>query len=182
MTKKTAKRLGQADSRMARGKRQIEVDGDDENSADGNTGNKGGRGKKLKKLRRKVRAAENASRRLQEQLDEQPSFPVARPASMKRRHWGVLASFFLFVVAPLAAVIFYLWTIAEDQYVSTSGFVVRSQETSGANEALGASRSWSAIPPPPTAMCSMPSFKAKRSLRSWSVRSVCGLIFRPLAG
>ena len=140
MTKKTAKRLGQADSRMARGKRQIEVDGDDEgaeNSADGNTGNKGGKGKKLKKLRRKVKAAENASRRLQEQLDEQPSFPVARPASMKRRHWGVLASFFLFVVAPLAAVIFYLWTIAEDQYVSTSGFVVRSQETSGANEALG---------------------------------------------
>jgi len=63
--------------------------------------------------------------------------PIARPAQMKRRHWGLVASFFLMVLAPLVAVVIYLWVVAEDQYVSTVGFTVRSQESSGANDLLG---------------------------------------------
>lgn len=56
---------------------------------------------------------------------------------MKRRHWGLLASFFLMVLAPLAGIMFYLWTHAVDQYISTTGFTVRGQETSGATDLLG---------------------------------------------
>ncbi|WP_282092562.1 sugar transporter [Epibacterium ulvae] len=63
--------------------------------------------------------------------------PMAAPARMQKRHWGLFASFFLLVLAPLLAVIFYLFVIAEDRYASTAGFSVRSQENSGANELLG---------------------------------------------
>ncbi|OED46622.1 sugar transporter [Rhodobacteraceae bacterium (ex Bugula neritina AB1)] len=56
---------------------------------------------------------------------------------MKTRHWGLLASFALMVLVPLAAAVFYLFAAAEDQYASTAGFTVRSQESSGANELLG---------------------------------------------
>lgn len=101
----------------------------------------GGKGKgaggkrlsRLQRLKRKKDAAESVAQQLQRQLDEQPSYPVARPASMKRRHWGILASFVVLVLCPLAAVVLYMWTTAEDQYVSTAGFVVRSQETTTAS-------------------------------------------------
>lgn len=63
--------------------------------------------------------------------------PIARPARMRRRHWGLLASFVVLVLAPLAAVIFYLWTYATDQYVSVTGFTVRQEESGGASELLG---------------------------------------------
>ncbi len=63
--------------------------------------------------------------------------PIARPARMKRRHWGLLFSFVLLVALPLAVTIFYLWTTAEDRYASTTGFTVRSQESGGAAELLG---------------------------------------------
>lgn len=63
--------------------------------------------------------------------------PIAPPAAMKRRHWGLLLSLLLMVLLPLAAVAFYLWTVAEDQYLSTTGFTVRSQESGGATELLG---------------------------------------------
>lgn len=63
--------------------------------------------------------------------------PIARPARMKRRHWGLFLSFILLVMAPLAGVVFYLSTYAADQYVSTTGFTVRSQESGGATELLG---------------------------------------------
>jgi len=63
--------------------------------------------------------------------------PVAGPARMKKRHWGIMLSFVLVVLVPLAALIFYLWNIAEDQYSSTTGFTVRSEETSPAADVLG---------------------------------------------
>ncbi|MGD9861815.1 MAG: sugar transporter [Pseudodonghicola sp.] len=63
--------------------------------------------------------------------------PIARPARMKRRHWGLVASFGAMVLLPLAAVILYLWVAANDQYLSTAGFTVRSQESGGATELLG---------------------------------------------
>lgn len=63
--------------------------------------------------------------------------PIARPARMKRRHWGLFFSFVFLVLAPLGGMTFYLWTYAQDQYISTTGFTVRSQESGGASELLG---------------------------------------------
>ena len=63
--------------------------------------------------------------------------PIAQPARLKKRHWGLLTSFILLVLLPLVAIIFYLWTLANDQYMSTTGFTVRSQESGGASELLG---------------------------------------------
>lgn len=63
--------------------------------------------------------------------------PLAEPARMKRRHWGVLASFFLVVLLPAALAGFYMFTIAQDQYHSTTGFTVRKDEGNSATELLG---------------------------------------------
>lgn len=100
--------------------------------------------KKLKKLRRRMRRAKAAhaaleakAESLEAQIADTPAFPLARPAHMRRRHWGVMASFVLMVLAPLAAALFYLFAVAQDQYASTAGFTVRSQESSGANDLLG---------------------------------------------
>ncbi|MEY8802423.1 sugar transporter [Leisingera sp. XS_AS12] len=101
-------------------------------------------GKKLRKLRRKARKAEAAHAALQAkaesleaQLADTPAFPVARAAHMKKRHWGLIASFTALVLLPLALAVFYLFAVAEDQYAATAGFTVRSQESSGANDLLG---------------------------------------------
>ncbi|WP_439141817.1 hypothetical protein [Pseudooctadecabacter sp.] len=56
---------------------------------------------------------------------------------MKRRHWGVISSFFVFVMLPIVAVGYYLWVYASDQYASTVAFSVRTEETSSALELLG---------------------------------------------
>lgn len=61
----------------------------------------------------------------------------AGPARMRRRHWGIVASFFLLVIAPFAAVVFYLYTMAVDQYASTTGFTVRQNEAGAATDVLG---------------------------------------------
>ena len=100
-------------------------------------GSGGGARKKLKKLRQKVKATEAALEAAQQQVAETPAYPMARPAQMRRRHWGLVASFVLMVLAPLAAAVFYLWALAEDQYISTAGFTVRSQESGGATDILG---------------------------------------------
>lgn len=63
--------------------------------------------------------------------------PLAGPAQMKRRHWGILFSFGLLVLVPIVAVALYLYIVAEDQFHSVSGFTVRSQDDSSANELLG---------------------------------------------
>lgn len=63
--------------------------------------------------------------------------PTAQPARMKGRHWGVLISLAVLVLLPLAAAVIYLWFIAEDQYVSTTGFTVRQEESGSATELLG---------------------------------------------
>ncbi|UWQ86091.1 sugar transporter [Leisingera caerulea] len=102
----------------------------------GRQGGKGG-GKKLRRLRRKVQKAEAAHAALEAQLAGTPAYPVARPAHMKGRHRGLIASFAVLVLLPLAAAVFYLFAVAEDQYASTTGFTVRSQESSGANDILG---------------------------------------------
>ncbi|MEL6450270.1 MAG: sugar transporter [Pseudomonadota bacterium] len=62
---------------------------------------------------------------------------MAPPARMRTRHWGLLFTFLLFVVAPLTAGGYYLWAIAKDQYGSITGFTVRVEESAGASELLG---------------------------------------------
>ncbi|UWQ39606.1 sugar transporter (plasmid) [Leisingera aquaemixtae] len=96
-----------------------------------------GAGRKLRKLRRKVQKAEAAQAALEAQMAGTPAYPVARPAHLKGRHRGLIASFAVLVLLPLAAAVFYLFAVAEDQFASTTGFTVRSQESSSANDLLG---------------------------------------------
>lgn len=63
--------------------------------------------------------------------------PVAVPASMKRRHWGLVISFAVTVLAPLLLIAGYLWFVATDQYASKTGFTVRSEEGGSASALLG---------------------------------------------
>ena len=56
---------------------------------------------------------------------------------MRRRHWGLLVSFLLLVVLPFAAVAYYLYEVAVDQYASTTGFTVRTNEAGAATDVLG---------------------------------------------
>lgn len=63
--------------------------------------------------------------------------PVARPARAKRRHWGLLLAFLIMVAGPIAASAWYLYERAEDQFASTLGFTVRSEDISSAADLLG---------------------------------------------
>ncbi len=54
--------------------------------------------------------------------------PVAPAAQMRERHLGVLLSLGLMVFLPLMVVGWYMSTRAVDQYASTAGFTVRSEE------------------------------------------------------
>ncbi len=64
----------------------------------------------------------------------QPAVPRSR---FQRRHYGILISLLLSVVLPAAVAGWYLWGRAVDQYASTVGFSVRSEEVSSAIELLG---------------------------------------------
>lgn len=66
-----------------------------------------------------------------------PVRPPAAPARPRRRHWLVLSTFLLCVVAPVAVAAWYLWSVADDQFASTVGFSVRKEETTSAVELLG---------------------------------------------
>ena len=58
--------------------------------------------------------------------------PVAQPARMRTRHWGLSLVFLVMVALPLAVAGTYLWTRAVDQYASVVGFTVRQEDaTSG---------------------------------------------------
>lgn len=65
-----------------------------------------------------------------------PRRPV-RAATFRRRHFGLILSFVLVVLTPLAIVASYLWIVADDQYSSLAGFTVRTEEGGGASELLG---------------------------------------------
>lgn len=54
--------------------------------------------------------------------------PVAGPVHVKSRHIGMILSFLLLVVAPVTAVGGYLYTMAQDQFVSQVGFTIRREE------------------------------------------------------
>lgn len=61
----------------------------------------------------------------------------AGPARLRERHYGIIASFVLAVMIPFVVSTFYLFRIADDQYASTFGFAVRSENLSGAASLLG---------------------------------------------
>lgn len=63
--------------------------------------------------------------------------PIAEPARLRRRHWGLLASFSLMVVLPVLVTALYLWVAAVDQYASTVGFTVRREDGADAAQLLG---------------------------------------------
>jgi capsular polysaccharide transport system permease protein len=63
--------------------------------------------------------------------------PPVRAAELKKRHYGILASFGLVVLIPVLVAGFYLFNIAKDQYTSTIGFAVRSETISSALGLLG---------------------------------------------
>lgn len=63
--------------------------------------------------------------------------PVAQPARRKRRHWGLLFTFLLMVIGPIAVTWWYLSNRAADQYASTLGFTVRSEDVTSASDLLG---------------------------------------------
>jgi capsular polysaccharide transport system permease protein len=69
---------------------------------------------------------------------EKVSFkPVAEPARMKRRHYGLIATLVIMVVLPVLTVATYLYSFAVDQYASTAGFTVRANEGGAATDLLG---------------------------------------------
>lgn len=61
-----------------------------------------------------------------------PMRPAVKPAKIKKRHYGVILSFIILVLLPIGASAWYLYTRAADQYASTLGFVVRSEDVSSA--------------------------------------------------
>ena len=63
--------------------------------------------------------------------------PSAPKRPRRRRHSWVLLSFLLFVIAPVSAAGWYLYTIAADQYASTVAFSVRKEEVASPIEMFG---------------------------------------------
>lgn len=61
----------------------------------------------------------------------------ARPAHMRKRHYRLILSFIIVVLAPIVAASWYLAERAADQYASTLGFTVRSEDVSSAVDILG---------------------------------------------
>lgn len=66
-----------------------------------------------------------------------PVPPPARAAKVKGRHLSLVVSFFVFVVLPATFAGWYLWERATDQYASTVGFSVRTEEATSPVELLG---------------------------------------------
>ncbi|SHF80006.1 capsular polysaccharide transport system permease protein [Loktanella atrilutea] len=63
--------------------------------------------------------------------------PFAGPARGRRRHRVLALSFVVMVLLPILASGFYLYTRAADQYASTLGFTVRSEDGTSASDLLG---------------------------------------------
>jgi capsular polysaccharide transport system permease protein len=63
--------------------------------------------------------------------------PTAPAARLRRRHRGLALAFLLMVALPTFAAGWYLYARAADQYASTLGFTVRSEDISSAVDFLG---------------------------------------------
>ena len=67
----------------------------------------------------------------------QPVAPVAARARLRARHFGLILSFLLMVLIPSGLTFAYMDRIAADQYASTVGFSVRTEEAGSPMELLG---------------------------------------------
>lgn len=96
---------------------------------------------KLIEKKKKVRAVRQEHKQaLAERIEAEAVIsapPVAPPARRRKRHWGLIFGFLLMVVLPTALAAYLLIFMARDQFASTVGFTVRSEETSSATELLG---------------------------------------------
>ena len=63
--------------------------------------------------------------------------PAARRARLRPRHTALILSFVICVLLPGAITSWYLWARAADQFASTLGFSVRTENASSALELLG---------------------------------------------
>lgn len=64
------------------------------------------------------------------------SRPVARAAYLKKRHFGIILSFLLFVIFPIFVSAYYMMFRASDQYMSTVGFSVRTEASTSPTDIL----------------------------------------------
>jgi capsular polysaccharide transport system permease protein len=62
--------------------------------------------------------------------------PVPR-ARARARHWGLIFSFVIMVIVPIALSGWYLWNRATDRYVSYAGFSVRTENATSALDLFG---------------------------------------------
>lgn len=60
-------------------------------------------------------------------LNDPPVRPAAKRAKMKTRHYGLITAFLVVAVLPVVSAAYYLYFRAADQYASTVGFTVRSE-------------------------------------------------------
>ncbi|WP_347266278.1 capsule biosynthesis protein [Paracoccus sp. (in: a-proteobacteria)] len=67
----------------------------------------------------------------------QPIRPTVAIAQPRRRHWLILVSFLLLVALPTLVWSWYLWARASDQYVSSVGFSVRTEQMTPSMDLLG---------------------------------------------
>ncbi len=98
-----------------------------------------------RRARRQARRAEAhavaAARKAEREAAPAPA-PAVAPAPevgtarLRARHYGVIASFLLLVLVPLAACVTYLYTRAADQYHSNVAFSIRSEEMGSAAAGL----------------------------------------------
>ncbi|MDA5095393.1 sugar transporter [Aliiroseovarius sp. KMU-50] len=73
----------------------------------------------------------------QKQKQAGPMRQPASPATVERRHRGIMVALFLVVFLPSLLSAAYLYLVARDQYSSTMGFSVQSQDASSAVDILG---------------------------------------------
>ena len=92
--------------------------------------------RELQKARRKQAAAKKLAAE-KPFVPPPPVLPVAGPSRLRTRHLMLAASFFAVVVIPQLFLLWYLEVRAADQYASTVGFSVRTEDTSSALDVLG---------------------------------------------
>lgn len=90
----------------------------------------------LTKAREDLSKAREEKHEAVAKLHDAPIRPVASPAKMKKRHYGMLLSFVVMVLGPIAIASYYLYDRAVDQYASTVGFTVRTEDVSSAADLL----------------------------------------------
>jgi capsular polysaccharide transport system permease protein len=94
-----------------------------------------GRGRRKVAATRRTSAAGKAAK---PDMSDYVVAPTVSAATLRPRHYGVIALFVLMVVVPTVAYSWYLWNRAADQYESNIGFGSRTEEAPSTFDFLGA--------------------------------------------